>query len=53
MSLGSPKSEIQFKILPILKLTSYDVLKEIVEQFYNFILFGKTALFSFLGSNYF
>ena len=53
MSLGSPKGEIQFKILPILKLASYDVLKEIVEQFYNFVLFGKTALFSFLGSNYF
>ena len=53
MSLGSPKCEIEFKILPILKLTSYDVLKEIVEQFYNFMLFGKSALFSLLRSNYF
>ena len=41
------------QIFPNLKLTSYDVLKEIVEQFYNLILFGKTALSSFLGSNYF
>ena len=48
MSLGNPKGEIQFKILPILKLTSYDVLKEKVEQFYNFILFGKTAYTFFI-----
>ena len=34
-----------FKILPILKLTSYDVLKEIVEQFYPLILFGSDNAF--------
>ena len=35
----------QFKILPILKLTSYEVLKEIVEQFYPLILFGRDNTF--------